>query len=99
MGDLRATFGAEPLLRISNVGRGGAQVESGQPLPLLSVYQARLSMDHEEADVHVRIRHIRRSERDPACYLVGLEFMGLSPAATSIVERLMLAVGGAAEGS
>lgn len=97
VGDLRATFGAEPLLRISNIGRGGAQVESGQPLPLMSTYEARLSAGGEEADVKVRVRHVRASDRDAAAFLVGVEFVGLSPAAAAIVERLMLASGGAAE--
>jgi hypothetical protein len=97
IGELRATFGAEPLLRIANIGFGGASVESEQPLAVLAVYQARLAVASEEADVHVRVRHVRRGESHPARYVIGLEFLGLSPAAASILERLLVASSDAAQ--
>lgn len=93
VGDLRATFGAAPLLRMWNIGLGGALVESEQPLPLLAVYEARLAVDNDEADVHVRIRHVRRQEGTSGHFVMGVEFLGLSAAAVSIVQRLMMLAG------
>jgi hypothetical protein len=80
------------LLRIANVGFGGALVHTFAPLPLHSVYDARLALASEECDVRFRVRHVRRTEGgDGGRYLMGVEFLELSPRAMARIEELLAA--------
>lgn len=78
------------MLRIANIGVGGALVCAPAPLPLQSVHSAHLVVAAEESDVRVRVRHVRPNDRPGTGYLVGVEFLELSPAALLRIE-LMLA--------
>ena len=77
------------MLRIANIGVGGALVCASAPLPLQSVHDAHLVVASEESDVRVRVRHVRPAERPGGGYLVGVEFLELSPAALLRIELML----------
>lgn len=90
-GDLAATLTSTHLLRIANVGRHGALVQTFAPLPQHSVYDARLVIANEECDVRFRVLHVRRAAPGGAPYLMGVEFLELSPRAVARIDALLAA--------
>lgn len=84
-GDLIATLTSTHLLRLANVGRYGALVETFAPLPLHSVYDGRLMLAGEEFDVRFRVQHVR-AVKEPTQYMMGVEFLDSSPRAAARIE-------------
>lgn len=79
---------SKQMLQVANIGRGGALVEAVTLLPVHSVYAARLVLDGEETDVHLRVCHVRSIDANR--FMLGLEFVDLSPAAAAAIDELLL---------
>lgn len=94
-GDLLATLDSSQVLRIANIGVGGALIWAPAPLPLQSVHNARLVVAAEESDVRVGVRHVRPLDGRGG-YMIGVEFLELAPAALFKIE-MMLAESGEGE--
>ena len=76
-------------LPIVNLSRGGACVRSARPLPTGSTSAARLVVEDQVFDLHVRVRHAQvaeASESGGEC-LLGLEFIGVTLGPLDEIER------------
>lgn len=82
----------EPL-RLRNLARGGALLESRFSLQVDSVHRLRIASADRTTDVQARVRHVSRPTGSPASssYLIGLEFLALPPLATEHLEQLIAA--------
>ena len=67
-------------LPVVNLSRGGACVRSTLPLSVEATSAARLKLDGQVLDLHVKVRHLRADEAAGTArgYLVGLEFVDIS---------------------
>jgi hypothetical protein len=85
VGQLWGSLGVIQPLR--TIGRGGALVEAGQSLPLLSVHRMRLALGDVEGNVEVRVCRVEPmvSANGRERYLIGLEFVQLP---LLLVERI-----------
>lgn len=79
----------EPL-RLRNLARNGALLESRFSLRIDSVHRLRLSSPGRTTDVQVRVRHVAPAGAGGG-YLIGLEFLALPPLAIEHLEQLMAA--------
>jgi hypothetical protein len=91
LGELWGSVQATEPLRLCNLGREGALVESVAPLPVGSTQAIRLIRGTNTAEIRATVRHLspvylagggRR-------YLVGLQFMNLDEPATVWIEHMM----------
>jgi PilZ domain len=89
VGQLAGTLDAAVSMSLRDVGRGGAQVESFVRLATGSQHRATFSCDGIEAAVQVCVRHVKPvvSSAGEQRYLMGVEFMGPSPAVVELIER------------
>jgi hypothetical protein len=96
VGELWGTLETTVSLVVQNLGRGGALVESPLPLAAESVHWVRATADGQPHLVQMRVRHSTRSRGGdgPPRFLVGVEFLRLTPAVEEAIVRYM----GSAEG-
>lgn len=80
-------------LTIHNLGRGGALLESSVPLQLDSVHRLRFSAGGQISDVQARVRHVTPITTGAGLdhFLIGLEFVSVSPATLAQIDRLVAA--------
>jgi hypothetical protein len=83
------TFDAGNAVRVHNLSRHGALIESKQPLAVESIQSVCLIFDGQPALADARVRHVVASTQSPECYLVGVEFLSMTTAFHDAVERLM----------
>jgi hypothetical protein len=91
VGELWGSVQALEPLRVCNLGREGALVESVAPLPVGSVQPIRLVHGSQAAELRAAVRHlspvfIQGGERR---YKVGLEFLQLEEQAAAWISLLM----------
>lgn len=90
----------EPL-RLRNLSRGGALIESRLPLHPDSIHRLRLAYGGQVSDIQARVRHVTpfsaASMHDR--FLVGVEFIALPPSAATQIELLVAAGADAHDGS
>jgi len=91
LGELWGSVQATEPLRLCNLGREGALIESGDPLPVGSTQAIRLIRGANTAEIRATVRHLSPvyQEGGGRRYLVGLEFMNLDKQATVWVEHIM----------
>jgi len=79
------------MLRLCNVGRDGALVESTAAMPLGSVQDLRLVHPAGSAQCRAAVRHLspRSSGADQPLYLIGLQFLGLDDQAIAFVDHML----------
>ncbi len=91
LGELWGSVQATEPLRLCNLGREGALIESVAPLPVGSTQAIRLVRGTNTAEIRATVRHLspvylagggRR-------YLVGLQFMNLDEQTTVWIEHMM----------
>jgi hypothetical protein len=83
-------FGERVVLR--NIAPGGALVETSLPFVSKPVRAAQLAFSEGGAELNVIVRHvspITASADGSPRYLVGLEFVNVSPAQRADIERLV----------
>src|ERR1700712_1713076 len=89
LGDLRGGGWVFHPMRIKEISRGGAQVETGFPLQLDSLHEFRLTLGDRSLVVKGRVVHcsITDVEQEQVIYRAGIEFIELS-------ERIAAAIAG-----
>jgi len=76
-------------LPIVNVSRGGVCVRSPRPLVEETTNAARLVLDEDVIDLHVRVRYANNpGDAAQGPYVVGLEFVGAPRSTVEEIERL-----------
>lgn len=84
------TFDAGEAVRVRNLTQHGALLEAQEPMAIESIQSLCLVLDGEPALTEARVRHHEPADpMRPDCHLVGVEFVGASPAFIDTVERLM----------
>jgi hypothetical protein len=74
IGRLPGTMISGQVLRVLNIGQGGALVEARMALPVGSLHRVKLECVHAQNEVSVIVRRvIHEAERHPP-YLIALEF-------------------------
>ncbi len=95
VGDLWGTADIAASLPVQNLGRGGALLDSPLPLATDSVHWVTAVADGQPHMLQIRVRHSTNvRNRDGQRYLIGVEFLKLSPAVEEAIARYM----GSAEG-
>ena len=98
VGDLWGSIDATASLLVQNLGRGGALLESPLPLAPESVHWVTALAEDQPHLVQIRVRHSRAVAlpAGPPRFLIGVEFVTLSPGIEeAIVRYLDMANGGA----
>ena len=92
IGQLWGSLESVELLPLVNLARGGALVESRQPLNPELVRSVRLSLGEHVSDIQVRVRHTTTQKVDGVeRFLVGLEFVEPSASALVQIDRIVAA--------
>lgn len=96
VGDLWGTADIAASLPVQNLGRGGALLDSPLPLATDSVHWVTAIADGQPHMLQIRVRHSTTvRNRDGHRYLIGVEFLKLSPGVEEAIVRYM----GTADGS
>jgi hypothetical protein len=83
-------FGEQAVLR--NIAPGGALVETSLPCVSKPIRAAQIAFQERGAELNVIVRHVSPASASPdggTRYLVGLEFVNVSPAQHLDIERLV----------
>ena len=96
VGDLWGTADIAASLTVQNLGRGGALLDSPLPLATDSVHWVTAIADGQPHMLQIRVRHSTSVRtRNGHRYLIGVEFLKLSPGVEEAIVRYM----GTADGS
>jgi hypothetical protein len=87
VGRLSGSLLVTEALRICNISRGGALLQSSRPLGGGTLHTIQLEFDASVATVHARVVRVDRSTAANE-YTVALEFVDLTPSALETIERL-----------
>ena len=79
VGRLPGSLVTERRVQILNVSLSGALIETPAPLQPETEFNITLESDRHLATLRARVRHVRPTHFDDG-YLVGLEFVGVTPA-------------------
>lgn len=91
VGQLWGSLESVEPLRLRNLARGGALLESRFTLQVDTVHRLRIASPGRTTDLQARVRHVSRPPGAAGNYLIGLEFLALPPLATEHLERLIAA--------
>lgn len=93
VGQLWGALEAVEPLRLRELARGGALLESGFSLQVDTIHRLRIASADRTTDLQARVRHVSRpqSSAGPPAYLIGLEFLALPPLAVEHIEQLLAA--------
>lgn len=96
VGDLWGSIDATASMLVQNLGRGGALLESPLPLAPDSVHWVTAMADNQPHLVQIRIRHTTSvvTPSGRARFLIGVEFLKLSPGIEEAIVRYMEVTGG-----
>jgi c-di-GMP-binding flagellar brake protein YcgR len=89
VGDLWGSIDTTSSMLVQNLGRGGALLESALPLAAESVHWVTALAEGQPHLVQIRVRHsTRTTTRDgQPRYLIGVEFLKLSPGIEEAIAR------------
>jgi hypothetical protein len=89
VGDLWGTIDTSTSLTLRNLGRGGALLDSPLPLAPDSVHWVTALADGESHAVQMRVRHSKTAGGigETPRYLIGIEFLKLSPGLEDFIMR------------
>jgi hypothetical protein len=81
-------------MHVTDIGRGGATIETSFPLQLDSLHDLRLTLGAISVVVKGRVTHSRISEvdQDVVRYRTGFEFVDMSPAAAGAIDAFLTRV-------
>jgi hypothetical protein len=83
VGDLWGSIDASASLEIRNLGSGGALLESPDSMHWLSAV-----LDGDPHPIRIRVRHsVKDVAPNRSRYLLGVEFVSLTPAAREFIQR------------
>jgi len=89
VGDLWGSIDTSTTLTLKNLGRGGALLDSPLPLAPDSIHWVTALADGEAHAVQMRVRHstTTNGNGNGARYLIGVEFLKLSPGLEEFIVR------------
>ena len=89
VGDLFGSIDTTTSMLVQNLGRGGALLESPVGLAPDSVHWVTATFDSQPLLVQIRVRHSTPAlvHNGPARFLVGVEFVKLSPGSEEAIVR------------
>lgn len=89
VGQLWGTLEMMVSLPLLNVSRGGALVASDMSLPANSEHDVSITCDGVEAPARIRVCYTRQNTMAGARsrYLIGVEFVSVSPALNAHIDR------------
>lgn len=91
VGDLWGSIDMQSSMQVQNLGRGGALVESSMPLAADSVHWVTTMAAGQPHLVQMRVRHsvpAPPADGRPR-YLIGVEFLKVSPAVEDMILRYL----------
>jgi c-di-GMP-binding flagellar brake protein YcgR len=89
VGALRGMLGLPASVRLLNISRTGALIETPMAVPLESIQSVHFTVNGEDVAVEAHVRHVRHVEREGVPeYLVGVEFLSMPPALLHSIEQL-----------
>ncbi len=95
IGQLWGSLEVDEPLPLRDLGRGGALVESRQPLSADAVLALRLMIGDQPNDLEVRVRHLTAvREAYGERFLIGLEFVNPRVATLEQIDRIVAAAMG-----
>ena len=91
VGDLWGSIDATASMLVQNLGRGGALLESPLPLAPDSVHWVTAMAENQPHLVQIRVRHTTSivTPSGRARFLIGVEFLKLSPGIEEAIVRYM----------
>jgi hypothetical protein len=91
VGQLWGSLESMEPLRLVNLSRGGALLETRLPLVRDSIHRLRLAVQGQALDVQARVCHVAALAPGSAGerFLVGLEFLALPAAVLEHIDRLV----------
>ncbi len=98
VGDLSGLLELTQPLPVIDVSTGGALIESDRPLEIESVHSVVIANGVEAGHAQLCVKHVRPAP-GTARYLVGVEFLSLSPALSDEIVRWVAAAGGSSSGA
>ena len=88
VGELWGSLDVNSSLAIVNLAPGGALLQSAAPLSPGSVHSVLAVTPEGSYDVTVRVRHsLAAFDQGRACYLIGVEFVDVSPALAEFLDK------------
>src|SRR5713101_272087 len=96
LGDLRGEVMVFQPMAITEIGRGGAQVETGYPLQLDSLHDFRLTLGDRSVVVKGRVVHCSITDVEQALvlYRSGIEFTEPSDGVSTVISEFIDAIKG-----
>ncbi len=81
-------------MQVTEIGRGGATIETRFPLQLDSLHDLRMTLGPTSIVVKGRVTHSRISDvdQDVVRYRTGFEFVEISPAAAAAIDGYLTRV-------
>jgi len=94
LGDLHGEVMVFQPMSITEISRGGAQVETAFPLHVDSLHEFRLTLGDRSVVVKARIAHcfISDVEQEVVVYRSGLEFVDANPRVDAVIARFIEAL-------
>lgn len=90
VGDLWGSIDTTSSMLVQNLGRGGALLESPLPLVAESVHWVTALAEGQPHLVQIRVCHSTATTREgEPSFLIGVEFLKLSPGVEEAIERHM----------
>jgi hypothetical protein len=83
------TFDTGNAVRVHDLSRYGALIETRQPLAIASIQTVCLTVNGQPAIADACVRHARPAPYDSNRYLAGVEFLTTSTVFLESVDRLM----------
>jgi len=87
LGDLLGTLEVVQPLPVANIGTGGALIESDRAWPVGSLHTIVVANGTEVGRAQVCVRHVAPGSGRPGTFLIGVEFLSLSPSLAGEIAR------------
>jgi hypothetical protein len=98
VGTMRGAVVSSQTLQVVNLGASGALVEATCPLAENAEYRMQLVLERHVSEATVKVRRVvelRTADGIGRRYLMGLEFLAISPEAEDEINRIVVASLGA----
>jgi PilZ domain len=94
LGELKGEVTVFHPMMITEISRGGAQIETGFPLQLDSLHEFRLTLGDRSVVVKGRIAHcsITDVEHEMVAYTAGIEFIEPAERVASVIHEFIEAI-------
>ncbi len=94
LGELQGEIMVFQPMMVTEIGRGGASVETRFPLHIDSLHDLRLTLGDRSVIVKGRVAHSRISDVDQeiVTYRSGMEFVDVSAAADAVIAQFLAAL-------